>query len=71
MGSTSTKLIKGNEYLYFVYYENRKKKEVYCGLASKSESKKKALQFELERIKDQKNNLSQKVMEIEIKLKKF
>ena len=61
MGSTTTKLIKGNEYLYYVYYENRKKKEVYCGLSSKPESKRKALQFELEQLKDQKKNLSQNI----------
>ena len=46
MGSTTTKTIKGNEYLYYVYYENRKKKEVYCGLASDKQSEKKALQFD-------------------------
>jgi len=71
MGSTTTKLIKGNEYLYYVYYENRKKKEVYCGLASESISKKKALQLELEQLKEQKKNLSQKIMEIESKIELF
>ena len=69
MGSTSTKTVKGNEYLYYVYYENRKKKEVYCGLSSDVKSKKKALQFELEHLKEQKKNLSQKVIEIESKMK--
>ncbi|MCE2507087.1 MAG: hypothetical protein J4F36_11620 [Nitrosopumilaceae archaeon] len=69
MGSTTTKIIKGNEYLYYVYYENRKKKEVYCGLSSDVKSEKKALQFELEKLKEQKKNLSQKVVEIETKMK--
>ena len=69
MGSTTTKTIKGNEYLYYVYYENRKKKEVYCGLVSNVQSEKKALQFELEHLKDQKKNLSQKVIQVETKLK--
>lgn len=70
MGSTSTKTIKGNEYLYYVYYENRKKKEVYCGLDSDPKSEKKALQFELEYLKEQKKKLSQKVIEIEKKIQK-
>ncbi len=69
MGSTSTKFVKGNEYLYYVYYKNRKKREVYCGLASDVQSEKKALQFELEQLKNQKKNLSQKVIEIESKIK--
>ena len=69
MGSTTTKTIKGNEYLYYVYYENRKKKEVYCGLSSNVQSKKNALKFELEHLKKQKKDLSQKVIEIENKLK--
>ncbi len=69
VGSTTTKIIKGNEYLYYVYYENRKKKEVYCGLSSDVKSEKKALQFELEKLKEQKKNLSQKVVEIETKMK--
>ena len=63
MGSTTTKTIKGNEYLYYVYYENRKKKEVYCGLASDKQSEKKALQFEMEQLENQKKSLSQKVVE--------
>ena len=68
MGSTSTKIIKGNEYLYYVYYENRKKKEVYCGLASKPESEEKALQLELEQLKNEKKNITCKITSIKNKL---
>ena len=71
VGSTTTKTIKGNEYRYYVYYENRKKKEVYCGLVSDVQSEKKALQFELENLKVQKKNLTQKVINVESKLKKI
>ena len=71
MGSANTKLIKGHEYLYYVYYENRKKFERYCGPASKPESTKKFLQFDLERLKEQKKNLSQKIIETEAKIKSF
>ena len=53
----------------FSYYEYGEKRERYCGLASDTQSKKKALQFELEHLKEQKNNLTQKVIEIESKMK--
>ena len=64
-----TKTVKGKGYLYFAYSNNGRKNEVYCGLASKPESEKKALQFELEHLKDQKKSLSVKVIEIESKIK--
>ena len=69
MGSTTIKVVKGREYLYYVYYDNGQKKNTYCGLASKPESKKKAMKLELEQLKNQKKNLSQKVVEIESRIK--
>ena len=69
MGSTTIKVVKGREYLYYVYYDNGQKKNTYCGLASKNESKKKAKRLELEQLKIQKRNLSQKILEIENNLK--
>ena len=64
-----TKTVKGKKYLYFSYYENGIKTETYCGLASNAQSEKKALQFELEHLKEQKKNLSRKVIEIESRMK--
>ena len=46
-----------------------KKRAIYCGLASKHESKKRATQLELEQLKNQKKTISQKIIEIESKLK--
>lgn len=71
MGSTTIKVVKGREYLYYVYYDNGQKKNIYCGLATKPESKKKALELELEYMKNQSRNLSQKMIEIEQKIKKI
>ena len=69
MGSQIIRTVKGNEYLYYAYYDGNKKRiEKYCGLISKTESKKKALQFELEHLKDQKKKILKKVGEIETKL---
>ncbi len=67
--STSVKTIKGKQYLYYTYYDQGKKRDMYCGLASNVQSEKKALQFELERLKKQKKSLSQKVIELEAKMK--
>ena len=69
MATTVIKTIRDKKYLYYSYYDNGKKCEKYCGLSSDVKSKKKALQFELEHLKEQKKNLSQKVIEIESKIK--
>ncbi len=71
MGSRNLKTNKGRKYLYYVISENGEKRAIYCGLASKPESEKRALKLELEEIKKQKRNLSQKVIEIESKIKEL
>ena len=65
------KTVKGKEYLYFTHYDNGKKTETYCGLASNKQSEKKALQFEIEHLKEQKKSLSKKMFEIESKIKEL
>ncbi|KAF6246383.1 hypothetical protein C6990_09665 [Nitrosopumilus sp. b3] len=70
MGSRNIKNIKGKDYLYYIISEDGKKKAIYCGLLSNPESEKKALKLELGQLKQQKKNLSEKVIEIENKLKK-
>lgn len=71
MGSRNLKTNKGRKYLYYVISDNGKKRAVYCGLASNPKSEKKALKVELEEIKKQKRELSEKVIEIESKIKLF
>ena len=68
--SITIKNVKGTEYLYFTYYDQKvsKKKEVYCGLSSKNESKQKALKLEMSYLTEQKNNIVEKVKEVEKKL---
>lgn len=70
MGSRNIKTIKGKDYLYYVISEDGKKRAIYCGLLSNPETEKKALKLELEQLKEQKKNLSEKMIEIENKLKK-
>jgi hypothetical protein len=70
MGSRNIKTIKGNDYLYYVISEGGKKKAIYCGLLSNPESEQTALKLELAQLKEQKKSLSEKVIEIENKLRK-
>ena len=67
------KNVKGIEYLYFTYYDPKdgKKKEIYCGLASKPESKKKALNLEISYLLEQKKNVVEKVNKAENELKQL
>jgi len=44
---------------------------VYCGLASKKESKHKALKLEMSYLTQQKKNIFEKVKEVEKELKQF
>jgi len=69
MATTVIKTVRNKKYMYYSYYDNGKKYEKYCGLASDTQSKKKLLQFELEHLKEQKKSLSQKVIETESKIK--
>lgn len=70
MGSRNIKTIKGKDYLYYIVSEDGKKRAIYCGLLSNPESEQKALKLELEQLKEQKKSLSQRVIEIENKLRK-
>lgn len=69
---TTTKTVKGKQYIYYSYYDSdeQKKKEIYCGHNDSKEARRKALEFELEYLKKQKHMLAQKISEIESKLDK-
>ena len=67
----TVKTINKERYIYFSYYENGKKKEVYCGLASAPESKKKALELEIKHLIKQKKELEQKVSKAESELRQI
>ena len=71
MGSRNLKTIKGKEYLYYVISEDGKKRAKYCGLASKSESEKKALDFEISELKNKKEIIMKKIKIGELKRMKI
>lgn len=67
---TTTKTVKGKQYLYYSYYDadEQKKKEIYCGQSDTKEAKQKALEAELDQLKKQRKELVQKINELETKL---
>jgi len=69
MGSRNIKINKGKKYLYYVVSEDGKKRAIYCGLASKLESEKKALKLELEELHIRKKILVEKTITVQNKLK--
>lgn len=70
---TTTKTVKGKQYLYYSYYDidEQKKKEIYCGGIDTKEAKKKALESELEYLKKQKHDLVKKIKTVESQLSRF
>lgn len=71
MGSRNLKTIKGKEYLYYVISEDKKKRAIYCGLASKPESEKKFLRCQLEEFIKRKKVIIEKINDIKSKLNNF
>ena len=67
------KKVKGIEYLYFSHYDSKesKKKEVYCGMSEDPIAKRKALNFELEHIKNKINDYFDKAISIEKQILKI
>ncbi|MCJ8306690.1 MAG: hypothetical protein HRU07_06535 [Nitrosopumilus sp.] len=58
MGSQIIRQRKNKEYLYYAYYDNRVRKEMYCGLISDPKSKRKAIEFEIEELEKLQNNIA-------------
>jgi len=69
MGSRNLKTIKGKDYLYYIVSEDGKKRAIYCGLASASESNRKAIQLEISELTKKKQLITQKITELSAHLK--
>lgn len=69
----ATKTVKGKKYLYFTYYDQQtgKKKEVYCGLESDSNARRKAMELELDYLENQTVEISKKKENIEKQLSRL
>jgi len=69
MGAEVLRNLNGKEYLYYVYYDDGKRKEIYCGLASKSESKKKAEETQVVELTNQKKIITEKIIILNKKIR--
>ena len=63
-----TKTVAGKKYLYQWHYENGKKKETYCGVASEAESIRHANQLELKHLNSEKRYLEDKIRATEYQM---
>lgn len=70
MGNTVVKKIGKKKYLYYVYFKNGRKFEKSCGLASKKESKKKAIELEINELETIKNDAIKRIKQLKSKLAK-
>lgn len=61
MGGIVVKKVKGNEYIYYSYYDNGKKLSLYCGLKSDPNSKRRAKEFRIEELEKQQEKIALKI----------
>ena len=63
-----TKVVNGKDYVYFIHYPNGRKVDVYCGAASKPESRKRVLEMEIDETERQMGELSAKLADLRAQL---
>ncbi len=68
MGTVVYRQRGDKEYVYYVYYDEKRRTEVYCGLSSDPESDKKILQCKKNDLTKQKANITK---ELEVITKKI
>ena len=61
MGSQIIRKRNDKEYLYYAYYDNGKREELYCGLVSDPKSKRKAVEFEIEELEKLRSSITNRL----------
>ena len=61
MGTTILRQRGNKEYVYYVYYDRKRRVETYCGLSSDPESSKKVLQCEQNELVKQQNDIAKRL----------
>lgn len=56
--------MRNKEYLYYVYYDDKERKDVYCGLASDPKSREKAREIEIKELQSQKDKISIRIKKL-------
>ncbi len=66
MGSQVIRKVHNKEYLYYVYYDDKDRKEIYCGIASDPKSKTKACKTEIDELQSQKKRINKRIAELKM-----
>ncbi len=64
MGSESIRKIQDRKYVYYIYYDNKKRKEVCCGLVDDPKTKSKLRNAKLIDLRQQKNNITLQIKKL-------
>ena len=69
----TTKKIRDTKYIYFIYHDQKEKKQkhVCCGAETNPEAKKKAIKLEIELLEDQESQINSEKKRLEKELQKF
>ena len=67
MGAKVVRKVRNKEYLYYVYYNNRERKDVYCGLVTDPKSKEKLRDVEINELQTQKEKITVRIKELKNK----
>lgn len=70
MPCTITKTIRGRKYTYFVYFEDGKTKQKYCGQVGSKQAKRRALEIEYELLEKKRDEISSRMATIKRKMPK-
>ncbi len=71
MGSQVKRVIGKKAYMYYVYYDQGVRKEMYCGDVGKPESHKKALKYEIEDFTKKKKLIAEKLESLKADLREI
>ncbi len=67
MGSQVIRRVRNKEYLYYVYYDDKERKEFYCGVVGDSKAEQKARESEIKELQLQKERIIVKIKELKSK----
>ena len=68
MGAQIRRMRRGREYLYYAYYEDGNRREMYCGPVSSPASVVKALQCEMDELTRQREAVRIRINEVETEI---
>ena len=64
MGAETIRQIRNSKYLYYIYYDNKKRKEVCCGLKDDPSTQSKLRNAKLVDLQKQKEQITMQIKEL-------